>query len=218
MANELKSLFPVNLQYFADEPPVDTPEEPAVTDNPEAPQEPQKTFTQAEIDEILAKRLERERKKYADYEDLKKKAEEFEKLAEEKRLAEMTAQQRAEEEARKAQEERDRLFRELEEERAKIRREKIESEFIRLAASANIAYVDDALRLVDISAVEIGEDGKPVGVDTIVKQLVQDKPFLLSQKAQQKPVGTLTNPPDQGSVDLGKLSPIQLMRVGYGSK
>lgn len=39
-----------------------------------------KTFTQAELDRMLADRLSRERKKFADYDDLKKKATEFDKM------------------------------------------------------------------------------------------------------------------------------------------
>jgi hypothetical protein len=43
-----------------------------------------KTFSQEELDAILKDRLDRERKKYADYADLKTKAAEFEKLQAEK--------------------------------------------------------------------------------------------------------------------------------------
>jgi hypothetical protein len=39
-----------------------------------------KTFTQADVDRLLADRLTRERKKFADYDGLKKKAVEFDKL------------------------------------------------------------------------------------------------------------------------------------------
>lgn len=45
--------------------------------------EPARTFTQAEVDAIIGDRLTRERAKYADYEDLKKKASAAEKSAEE---------------------------------------------------------------------------------------------------------------------------------------
>lgn len=41
---------------------------------------PERTFTQAEMDAIIGDRLNRERKKYADYEDLKAKAEKFDEL------------------------------------------------------------------------------------------------------------------------------------------
>lgn len=60
-----------------------------------------KTLTQSEIDEIVERRLARERQKYADYDDLKAKASELEELQE----AEKTELQR-EQEAREAAEER----------------------------------------------------------------------------------------------------------------
>ena len=41
-----------------------------------------KTFTQEEVNSIVAERLGRDRQKYADYDSLKKKAEEFDKLQE----------------------------------------------------------------------------------------------------------------------------------------
>lgn len=43
----------------------------------QAPAEPEKTFTQAELNAIVADRLSRERGKYADYEELKSKAAQF---------------------------------------------------------------------------------------------------------------------------------------------
>ena len=41
---------------------------------------PERTFTQAEMDAIIGDRLNRERKKYADYEDIKAKAAKFDEL------------------------------------------------------------------------------------------------------------------------------------------
>ena len=49
-----------------------------------------KTFTQAELEAIIADRLKREREKYKDYSDLKKAAEEYQKLKE----AQMTEQEK----------------------------------------------------------------------------------------------------------------------------
>ena len=49
-------------------------------ENPNA--ETPKTFTQEEVNNIIAERLNRASSKYSDYEDLKKKAEEFDKLQE----------------------------------------------------------------------------------------------------------------------------------------
>lgn len=51
-------------------------------------QEPEKTFTQAELNAIVADRLSRERGKYSDYEELKSKAAQFD-AAEEARKSEL---------------------------------------------------------------------------------------------------------------------------------
>ena len=55
--------------------------------NPTAGNEPEKTFTQAQLDAIVADRLSRERGKYADYEDLKAKAARLDKLEESNKSA-----------------------------------------------------------------------------------------------------------------------------------
>jgi regulator of replication initiation timing len=71
---------------MADEPKTDTPapaeEKPSQEAKPE--QKPQdKTFTQAELDRVVSDRLDRERKRFADYNDLKTKASQFDELQEE---------------------------------------------------------------------------------------------------------------------------------------
>lgn len=152
-----------------------------------------KTFTQEQLDEIVAKRLERERKKFADYDEIRKKAEEYEKQLEEKRLAELSEKERAEEIAKKAQAEKEALEAQLNEFKAQVEREKITNEFIKQAQAANIAYIDDALALADLSAVKV-EEGRVVGVDDVVKSLIENKPFLLAQKQQPKTIGDASNP------------------------
>jgi hypothetical protein len=49
-------------------------------DQQESKEEIEKTFTQTELDKIVTDRLKREHAKYADYEELKKKAAEFDTL------------------------------------------------------------------------------------------------------------------------------------------
>ena len=56
----------------------------------------QKTFTQAEVDAIVRDRLTRDRAKYADYDALKAKAEEFDKIEEANKTELQKAQERAE--------------------------------------------------------------------------------------------------------------------------
>ena len=57
-------------------------------ENQNPAQEPEKTFTQSELNAIVADRLSRERGKYSDYEELKTKAAQFD-AAEEARKTEL---------------------------------------------------------------------------------------------------------------------------------
>lgn len=188
MSNE-KFRFPINLQYFSEPEPdqTDPPAEP-----PAADPEPPKTFTQEELDKIVADRIARERKKlerFADYDDIKKKAEEYEKALEEKRLAELTEKERLEEIAKKHETEKQTLAQELEQLRESVKRERIVNEFIKVATALNVAYIDDALKLADLSAVMVDEEGVK-GVKEAVEALVQHKPFLVAQtKKEPKIVG-----------------------------
>lgn len=66
--------------------------------------EPEKTFTQSEIDRIIAERLAREREKYADYATLKEKAAKFDEAAEASKTELQRATDRANELQRKLEE------------------------------------------------------------------------------------------------------------------
>jgi len=198
-------LLPLNLQYFADEqPPVDGAETNPVAEVPaetkvessEAPSETQeKLLTQAEFEEALKKRLERERKKfekYSDYDDLKKKLSEYEQQAEEKRLSELSEVEKAQELASKYEAELNDLKAALDAERTKAQEQAIKNEFIKVASGANIIDIEAAIALSDLSAVAIGDDGAVVGVDDVIKTLVENKPYLVAKKTTQ-PIGSATN-------------------------
>lgn len=151
-----------------------------------------KTFTQAELDRILADRLERERKKFADYDELKTKLSEFEQAEAERQKAAMTEQERlAAEKAeaeRKAQEAEDRAAQALKSANERL----IKAEFMLKARKANIREdaLEDAFKLADISGVTVGDDGATSGVDEVVSALVASKSFLLEVKtAQPKIIG-----------------------------
>lgn len=60
---------------------------------------PAKTFTQEDLDKKIEARLKREREKYADYEDLKKKSDELDEL----KKGQMTEQEKLKSELEKAQ-------------------------------------------------------------------------------------------------------------------
>ena len=161
------------------------------------PEQPEKTFTQAELDEIVAKRLERERKKYekfADYDELKAKLAEYEKEREERQRAEMTEIERYKADYEKVTSEKQTLEQQLTELRETIKHEKIVNEFFKVATALNVAYIDDALKLADLSAVTVDEEGVK-GVKEAVEALVQHKPFLLAQaKKEPKTIGSPSNP------------------------
>lgn len=203
MNNEL--LLPLGLQYFAEEqPPVDGAETNPVAEVPaetkvepsESPAETQeKLLTQAEFEEALKKRLERERKKfekYSDYDDLKTKLSEYEQQAEEKRLSELSEVEKAQELASKYEAELNDLKAALDAERTKAQQQAIKNEFIKVASGANIIDIDAAIALSDLSAVAIGDDGAVVGVDDVIKTLVENKPYLVAKKTTH-PIGSATN-------------------------
>lgn len=194
-------LLTLNLQFFAEEQPQSEPSETnpngqqPVEQNLEPSDTPTaevKTYTQDEINDIIAKRLERERKKFADYEDVKAKASEYETKLEEQRLAELSEKERAEELAKKFETELNELKSQLEAKENAIREQAIKNEFIKVATSANIIDIDAAIALSDLSAVSIGDDGAVVGVDDVIKTLVEHKPYLVAKK-QAQPIGTATN-------------------------
>lgn len=57
--------------------------------------EPEKTFTQAEMDAVIGERLSRERAKFADYEQLKEKAQKYDEAEEASKTELQKAQERA---------------------------------------------------------------------------------------------------------------------------
>lgn len=57
-----------------------------------------------------------------------------------------------------------------------------EQKFRELASASDIEYVDDALKLADLSSVYF-EDDEIHGVEDVVNDLAKNKPFLLRKKA-----------------------------------
>ncbi|WP_232696170.1 phage scaffolding protein [Brevibacillus daliensis] len=187
MKNAIKTLIPMNLQYFAE---VD-PEQ--LTDTTP---EPEKTFTQIELDEIVAKRLERDRKKYADYDEMKTKLAEIEKAEQVRKDAEMSELERLQTKLSEKDTYAQQLADQIEKLHEQSKQERIHGAFNKAAAAVNIKYVDDALRLADLSTVTVGEDGSITGIDEVVKALIESKPFLI-ERAQPKIIGSATILPDE---------------------
>lgn len=197
MTNKFNALLTLNLQYFADSSESEAPEanpdgqSPAET-QVESSESPEKTFTQSQLDELIAKRIARVEKKYEGFDDLKAKLATFESQAEEQRQSELSDVQKAQEQAKQFEEQLTELKSQVEAKDKAIRDQAIKNEFIKVASSANIIDIDAAMALSDLSAVEIGEDGKVNGVDDVIKTLVEHKPYLVAKKLTQ-PIGTATN-------------------------
>ena len=94
-----KVLLPLNLQFFADEePPTDTNEPTAA----EPENKPETTFTQAEVDEIIAKRLAREKEKAKAAAEAARQEAEQKQLEEQEQYKELYEQKQRELEQLKA--------------------------------------------------------------------------------------------------------------------
>lgn len=147
-------------------------------------------LTQEELDSIITKRVSRTESKYADYNEVKEKLAAYEKAEQEKADAELTELDRIKKELEAKAEVEQTLTQQIEDLKKAGEQEKITNAFVKAATSESIAYIDDALRLADLSGVSV-EDGKVVGVESVVKALVEEKPFLIAQKP--KPIGQSTN-------------------------
>ncbi|MDT2287347.1 phage scaffolding protein [Paenibacillus larvae] len=133
-----------------------------------------------------------------------------------KRLADLSEQERLAEAAKKhVKKKKQALASELEKVRREIEKERITNEFIK-AATGKVAYVDAALKLVDLSTVKV-EDGKVTGMDEVVDGLLKANPFLANKP--QQPIGGGTNPSgDSAQVDTKDMNPFQLLKMGYGTE
>jgi hypothetical protein len=207
MRNEF--LFPLDLQFFAENNNTNTTET-EKTDNTDT--EPKKTDNEPQKDEVKMIPYERFKQVNDDLRMFKKTFEslgidsidslkalvadyqEKKKAEEERKRAEMTELERYKADLEKALNERQTFEQELEKLRESIKQERIKNAFITAATNANIAYIDDAYRLADLSAVTIDDDGNVVGIEDVIKALVEHKPFLLAQaKKEPKPIGESTN-------------------------
>jgi len=152
-----------------------------ITNNPaDAGQEQQeqqadtsKTFTQEDIERIIAERLKREREKYKDYAELKKAAEELQKLKE----AQMTEQEK--------------LQAKLQEYERMLQEKEREAKEAQIQATKVKVLTELGLPL-DLAGRIFGEDE-----DTIRQDAEALKKLL--GISQQKQIGGGTNPADQKS-------------------
>jgi hypothetical protein len=166
---------------------------PSPTDpNPQPEPEPKsdKTFTQAELNDIIADRLDRQAKKYADYDELKTKLTALEQAEEDRKKAQMSEQERL-------QAERDEALRKASDIEASVsakvtaaNQRLISAEFRTLAREANVPSdrIAAALKLADLTGVNVDDEGNVSGVKEAVEALIAENPYL-AEKTQPKQIG-----------------------------
>lgn len=182
-------------------------ENPQGSTTPEPPA-PEKTFTQAELEEVLKQRLAREATKYKDYDEKAKRLAELEEQAEKQRLADLSETERLKEIAEAKEAEKLSLAEQLAQLKEEVGVERKQSAFKQVASGGEFNLsadrVEAALKLADLSAVEKAEDGG-YDVKGVIQSLVETYPFLI-EKAEAQPVGK----PVAGSIDAPKSTEDQL--------
>lgn len=147
----------------------DTTDDAATTDNG-ASDATGKTFTQEQVNDLIAREKGNLQRRYGDYDDLKTKAAEFDKLAD----AQKTDLQKATDRAA-----------ELERQNADLTRQVQESKVTAAIASAagakGIVDADAASKLLDWAAIQYDQDGRPSNLDALLDDLVKARPYLAGQ-------------------------------------
>ncbi|MFJ8521403.1 phage scaffolding protein [Bacillus cereus] len=174
--------FPLrlDLQFFADGGDPDNP-----NNNPGDPNDPPKTFTQEELDEIVKKRLDRERNKsaeqYGDYDDVKAKLAAFEKAEEERKKQEMTEVERLQAEKEEADKKALEASEAAQKAQEKANTRILNTEIKSIARALDANDPGDVLALLDKSAIQLDENGNYQGVEEAVNALKESKPWMFKK-------------------------------------
>jgi hypothetical protein len=123
---------------------------------------------QAQLDRIIRDRINREREKYADYNDLKTKASEFDKIKEANQSELEKAQTRAQELEEKATKAEQRAMQMA-----------IRSAVINEASKQKAISPEAVYKLIDTGTLTVKEDGTVEGVNEAVTALLGDNTFLV---------------------------------------
>jgi hypothetical protein len=138
-------------------------------------QEPPRTFTQDEVNAFLAK----EKRKYADYDDLKTKAAKADEL-------EQANASELEKAVKKAREEAEAAARADERSKADLRIIKAE---VKAAAGTKLNDPMDAVRMLDLADFTVDEDGDvdPKAIAAALDKLLKEKPYLAASNTRRAP-------------------------------
>lgn len=149
-----------------------------------------RAFSQEDVDRIVKERLARQKSQFGDYDELKARAAKLDELEEAGR-SELEKAQKA---AADAIAERDKILTEAREAR-------LTAAILAEVAKTDRKVVDPeaALKLLDRSTLELGEDGVPTNTASAVDALLEARPFLVSSGG-----GSARGNADQGARQGGK--------------
>lgn len=182
---------------MADEDPT-----PNTTDEP-------KTVPQTEVDRIVKQRLERERAKFADYDDLKAKA----ARADELEAAGQSELEKLQNQVKALEGERDTAKADADAARSDAQNLKVEAA-IRSSLPKDVVDPDVFLKLLPRDQVTVGDDGQVTGHEDAIKALSEAHPFLVGSTTPAAALGPRDGgargiaPPNPESISpgLGRLS------------
>jgi len=167
------------------------------------------TMTQAELDALISREKGRERKKYADYDEMRAERDRLKAEEEAREAAKLTETQRL-------QAEKDEALRKAAEEAEKATKAKeaadkrvIDAEIRSIARALNANDANDVLSFVDKSKVSIDESGNVTGAEDAVKAVKEAKPYLFKSSTGGADAGGGGNPGrnhDQAAADRTRLA------------
>ncbi len=162
------------------------------------PENEPKTVPQSEVDRIVKDRLARQAAKFADYDELKAKAEKADELE----AAGQSETERLQAQIKKLERERDTAIGERDTARTDLQAVRVESE-IRKALPKDVVDADAVLQLLPRDQVTVGDDGQVTGHEDAVKALLEAKPYLVGPPTPARPTG----PRDGGARGIPAVNP-----------
>lgn len=144
------------------------------TPTPGGPSGESETYSKADLEKILQARIAAERKKYADYDDLKSKAEEWAKHED----AQKSEIEKANERAAAAEKER-------EDARVALRTERAKNVVTEVATGLKFVNPSVAYKLLDAESIDHDDDGRPTkeSVKKALESLAESEPYLVGQRS-----------------------------------
>ena len=167
--------------------------------------QPAGAFTQEQVDQIVTARLSRERQKYEDYDDLKANATKWDEHLE----TQKSEQQKIEDARDKALSERDTAL-------GQVKEMALRSAVMTAAATHDAAHPEDAYRLIDMSKVTLGDDGKVDGAEAAVKELVKEGRLPTKSKVKAPNLDGGAGGKDRQGKDSITVEDIEGLAAAYG--